>query len=127
MSDYVLDTSALLAAMFQETGADRVDALLSRAALSSVNLSETLAKLADRGVDMSIAATAVERLNIDIIPFDAIQARVCAELRLPTRAAGLSLGDRACIALGMMLGATIVTADRPWASLDLGVPMIFIR
>jgi PIN domain nuclease of toxin-antitoxin system len=75
----------------------------------------------------SAIANAVARLNLRVIAFDEPQARSAARLRPVTRHAGLSLGDRACLALGDRLGCPVVTADRIWGNLDVGVDIFVIR
>jgi PIN domain nuclease of toxin-antitoxin system len=69
----------------------------------------------------------IERLRLPVIPFDAADAKIVASLWPPTRPSGLSLGDRACLALGLRLGVPVLTADRAWASLKLGVDVGVIR
>jgi len=66
-------------------------------------------------------------MDLGVIPFDGLQARTAARLRAMTRHAGLSLGDRACLALGDRLGYPVVTADRVWAGLQVGTEIIMIR
>ena len=97
------------------------------AAISAVNLCEVLSKLHDDGLNDTQAEAAVSAMDLRVVPFDEPQARTAARLRSVTRHAGLSLGDRACIALGERLGYPVVTADRVWASLDLGVEIVVIR
>ena len=115
---YVLDASALLAALFDEPGADRVEEVLPGARMSTVNFSEVVAKLSERG-----------RAGDDIVvcDLDRNQAEAAGRLRQVTKSAGLSLGDRACLALAAALGGTAVTADRSWASLNLGVTVEVVR
>lgn len=115
MSDAVLDASAVIALMLDEPGADKVAAFLPGALVSAVNVAEVVAKFVGR--DMTSGATvygAFDELGIEIVPFDGDQALVCGSLRWATRDAGLSLGDRACIALGKARGLPVVTADRAW-------------
>lgn len=100
---------------------------LSRASISTVNLAEVLARLQDFGTPESEAESAVARLDLRVVPFDEAQARQAAHLRPQTRGAGLSLGDRACLALGLRLGCPVVTADRAWATVDVGVEIVLIR
>jgi ribonuclease VapC len=95
--------------------------------ISAVNLSEVLTRLPEIGVPERETAAAVERLNLRVVAFDEPQARATALLRPVTRQAGLSLGDRACLALGHARGCPVVTADRVWATVDIGVEIILIR
>jgi ribonuclease VapC len=66
-------------------------------------------------------------MDLRVVPFDEPQARIAARLRTTTRRAGLSLVDRVCLALGEQLGYRVVTADRVWGDLDLGVDVVVIR
>jgi ribonuclease VapC len=113
----ILDASALLALLQGEPGADVVEGVLLRAVMSAVNLSEVVAKLTEHGMPPAAARAALEGLPIDVRPFDREAAYTAGELRPLTRSAGLSLGDRACLALAMRLGVTALTADRAWAAL----------
>ena len=127
MSEFVLDASALLALLNGEAGANRVAELLPRARIGSVNFSETIAKLIERGVvDFKIEAI-LHEFDRMVVPFDVVQATVAGKLRATTRAAGLSLGDRACLALALHSGATAVTADRAWSRIELGVTIELVR
>lgn len=128
MSDtYVLDASALLAALHDEPGADRVRELLPSARIGSVNLSEVIAKLQERGVPDTVIDEILDDLDLSVVPFDAATARQAGLLRTATRTAGLSLGDRACLALAAEQDATAVTTDRAWADLDLGITVELLR
>jgi PIN domain nuclease of toxin-antitoxin system len=113
----VLDASALLALLQDEPGAELVADLLPGGIISAVNLSEVVAKLTDRGMPGEAARAALEGLPIVVHPFDRESAYQAGALRPTTRTVGLSLGDRACLALAIHLDATAVTADRAWASL----------
>lgn len=123
----VLDASALLATIRLEPGADIVDEHMPGATISSVNMSEVVAKLVDGGMPPQAAVRAASGVNIHVHPFDAQQALHAGMLRGVTRQYGLSLGDRACLALGAMLGVPVLTADRLWAKLDLSVEIQLIR
>lgn len=128
MSEAVLDASALLAVLQGEFGADRVITRLAEAAISAVNLAEVLSKLVDHGVPAAAACEAVAGLDLKVVAFDGALAQGVAALRASTRAAGLSLGDRACLALAARLGVPAVTADRAWRALRLeGVVVEEIR
>jgi PIN domain nuclease of toxin-antitoxin system len=125
--DIVADASAVLAALKNERF-DNIDPRrLVRATISAVNLCEVRTKLHDDGLNEGQANAAVSAMNLRVVSFDEPQARIAAGLRLLTRRAGLSLGDRACLALGERLGYPVVTADRIWASLGLGVEVVVIR
>jgi PIN domain nuclease of toxin-antitoxin system len=122
-----LDASALLAAMLQERGAQHVQDRLADARIGAVNLSEVVAKLQERGVPDDVVEESLAELNLIIVPFDAEQAVMAGKLRRDTRAAGLSLGDRACLALAVMLGAIAITTDSAWRNLTLPVEIELAR
>jgi len=129
----VLDASALLAYLEDEPGSEAVeDALAAGCLMNVVNYAEVLSRLADAGEEASIAD---ERLHqqrlirglIQLVPVTEEDAGAIAALRPTTRAQGLSLGDRACLATGLRFGRPVLTADRIWAALDVGVPVHLIR
>ena len=129
----ILDASALLAYLKDEQGAARVrTAMAGGALISAVNWAETLSTLADWG---QAPETAAEFLRgggfygqlAEVVPFDEAQAREAARLRRSTRELGLSLGDRACLALGLSRGLPVLTADRAWSRLSLKVRIVQIR
>lgn len=133
MPTIVLDASALLAYLRDERGADAVaDAVGEGASISTVNLAEVLSRVADRGGDPPVV---VERLTenglldgaITVESFTAADASEAARLRPVTRDAGLSLGDRACLALARRLRAQALTADAAWSQIDLDVEVRQIR
>jgi ribonuclease VapC len=127
MSDVVLDASALLALLQVEPGADVVTEALPRAVISAVNLSEVIAKLCAAGMPEKVVHQVLEPLGLEIIPFNSEQAYQAGLLRTATREAGLSLGDRACLSLGKILGREVMTADKSWLKLSLGVTLEVIR
>jgi PIN domain nuclease of toxin-antitoxin system len=127
VSEAVLDASALLAAIQQEPGSSDVMRVIDRAAISAVNLAEVVSKLIDKGIAADEAWTSIEASEIRVVPFDGAMARRVAALRPLTRKAGLSLGDRACLALGMAENAVVLTTDRAWKGLDLGIAVKIIR
>jgi ribonuclease VapC len=118
---FVLDASALLCLLNGEAGADRVAEALPEAIISTVNLSEVIAKLSDAGGSPELIRAAIDALQLRIITFDEEQARMAGLLRPATRAVGLSFGDRACLALGRIRKAIVLTADGAWSSLDVEV------
>lgn len=127
MSEIVLDASALMAVLREEPGAATVEAVLDHAAISAVNLSEVQAKLVERGTTAEIAWSSLIDLDLEVIDFDLSQAKVTGDLRSLTRAQGLSLGDRACLALAQVLGLPAMTADRAWAGLAVGIEIRTVR
>lgn len=116
---FVLDASALLAYLNGEPGAERVQQCieLGQAIMSSVNMAEVLSKCADQGMSRDDQAALCAALPLEITVFDTELALASAELRSSTRAHGLSLGDRCCLALAQSCSATALTADHAWARL----------
>jgi len=120
-ASYVLDASAVLAVLNDEPGARSVQAVLDEARISAVNLSEVVSRLQDRGVPDAAIDQILIDLDLTVAPFDADQAVRAGKLRKSTRGVGLSLGDRACLALAASTGGTALTTDKAWASLKLDV------
>ena len=120
MSKFVLDASALLELLSQEPGAERWAAALNDAAISAINLSEVVAKLAESGMREVEIRGALEPLGIDVVTFDAALAYRAGLLRAQTKRLGFSLGDRACLALGLQMKLPVLTADRSWMKLQVG-------
>lgn len=128
MSVVVLDSSAYLARLWGEDGSQVVEALGGNYLIGSVNAAEIFTKIIERGpIDVARAKIRILATSMNIVPFDDRQSMTCAELRISTRHLGLSLGDRACLALAIREKATVVTADRSWAGLDLGIGIKIIR
>lgn len=130
MSRVVLDTSALLAILHEEPGSQMFTLqfdLLENAAMSAVNVAEAYGKLVGRGIGPGDAWEAVIAPIPEIIDFDKQQAKIAGGLLPETRSLGLSLGDRACLALAIALKAPIYTADRAWRKLSVGVLIHVIR
>lgn len=126
MAEIALDASAVLALLHREAGADVVLRHLDDAMMSAVNLAEVGARLADHGMPKAEIRDVAEAIGVDVVPFDESQAYAAAFLR-PPRARGLSLGDRACLALAMARGVPVLTADKAWAALDIEVDVRVIR
>jgi ribonuclease VapC len=123
----VLDSSALLCLLGAEPGADKVAEALPHAVIGAVNLAEVVAKLRDRGLPLDAVQAALSGLSLEVHPFTAELAYAAGDLRPATRALGLSLGDRACLALAQHLTAPTLTADRDWLKLDLGLKIELVR
>lgn len=126
-ANIVADASAVIALLVGEPFTLFDPLRLPNASISTVNLSEVLARLEEIGMPENEVALAVATLSLRAIAFDEPQARAVARLRSVTRHAGLSLGDRACLALGEALGCPVVTADRAWGNLDVGLEIVLIR
>jgi len=123
----VLDASALLALLHSEPGGEVVEDLLSAAVISSVNWSEVVQKALERKAYQQGMRQEAESLGLVILPFTSEQAERTAHLRQQTRHLGLSLGDRACLALAAELRLPAVTTDRVWKDLEVGVEIRTVR
>ena len=130
MNRWVLDASALLALLNREPGHGRVaDVLVEGAMMSTANLSEVVAKLADSGLTEAEICEAIDPLGIDYAAFDEEGALLVGMLRATSQEVGLSLGDRACVALGNLSGLPVLTSELAWNDLDLdsGVEIVMLR
>jgi PIN domain nuclease of toxin-antitoxin system len=116
-----------LAHIAGEKGSDAVAQVAGDALLGAVNLAEVFSKLSERGLSADQADTIVYRYRFEIAPFDEALARQTGALRQATRKWGLSLGDRACLALAQRENLPVLTTDRDWAKLDLGIEVKLIR
>jgi PIN domain nuclease of toxin-antitoxin system len=128
MSRIVLDASAILAFIQGEPGSEELTPeLLREAVCGAVNLAEVHGKLVSRGWPVDEAWEDACSPIQDVIPFDSSQARIAGSLVGNTRALGLSLGDRACLALALSLAAPVYTTEQAWKKLKLEVPVRVIR
>ena len=128
MSKVILDASALLALVKNEPGGDMVANLLGQIVMTTVNVSEVAATLLDSAMSLVECQSIIEPFINSMVEFDTELAFLAATLRQPTKPYGLSLGDRACLALGLKTGLPIYTADQIWANLPLpGVEIKLIR
>ncbi len=128
MSETVLDASAVLALLREEPGAVTVaQALTDGAAISAVSVAEVITKLIEAGGTEHDVRRRLSALTLRIVAFDAEQAYQTGLLRRLTRRAGLSLGDRACLALARQLHLPALTADRLWQQVQVGVNVRLIR
>jgi PIN domain nuclease of toxin-antitoxin system len=127
LGNVVLDASALLALLNAEPGNEEVERSIPGAAISAVNLSEVVAKLTEAGMSEEAVRSVLEDIEIDVHPFDRELAYRTGVLRTVTKELGLSLGDRACIALGRQLQRPVLTTDRNWRYLKLEIEIRVIR
>ena len=127
MAQAVLDASAVLALLAGEKGGEQVEQLLGSVLISAVNLAEVLAKLGDRGVSVEEQRQIRQGLDVEVRGFDELSAWTSAGLRSATRTHGLSIGDGACLALAVQESLPVLTTDRQWSKLDLGVEIRVLR
>jgi PIN domain nuclease of toxin-antitoxin system len=123
----VLDSSAILAVIFQEPGAQTVSDLLDGGLLSSVNLAEAHTVLMLRGIPPDLIRDRLDEMGCVVCLFGEEQAHLAGALVAQTHPYGLSLGDRACLALAIERNATVYTTDRTWKNLNLGIEVELIR
>jgi ribonuclease VapC len=126
-SPVVLDSSAILAVIFQEPGTQKVSDLLDGGLLSSVNLAEAHTVLMLRGIPPDLIKGRLEEMGCEVCLFGEEQAHLAGALVAHTHPFGLSLGDRACLALALERKAKAYTADRNWKKLNLGIEIEVIR
>lgn len=123
----ILDASALLSFLQNEPGNNQVEAVLPEAVICSVNWSEVVQKTIAAGVDINGMREDLEALGLRILPFSTEEAELAAQLWQQARQAGLSLGDRACLSVGLRMKESVLTADQIWATLNLPVVVRCIR
>ncbi len=127
MTEIVLDSSVVLAYLLNEPGAEIVENAFGDATMSSVNLAEVLTKLMKNGMSFDAALAAFDALRISVADFTCRHAEDAGELSSITARHGLSLGDRACLALARREKLPVMTADRGWKALQVGVEIVVIR
>ena len=128
MGTIVLDASALLAVINGEPGSEKLTPeLLSSAVCSAVNLAEVQAKLVMAGLHPDDAHEVAMTPAREVTDFTLAQSLITGKIIPQTRVCGLSLGDRACLALGIYLAAPVYTADKAWKKLKLPIPIHVIR
>lgn len=114
----VVDASAVMALMLGETGADIVAGIVRGSRMSTVNVTECCARGVERGASAEAVLGIIGSYEITVVPFDLPMALEAARLREPTRAQGASIGDRACLALGLLHRLPVYTSDRRLAEID---------
>ncbi len=127
MSLVVFDSSVVLAWLLGETGSDLILTLIPNAVISTVNAAEAQARLVRRGTQPKAAWESIAGSVAEILPFEAEQAEIAGTLVKQTEPFGLSLGDRACLALGLARKCPVYTADKAWAQLAVGVDVRLVR
>ncbi len=127
MPQFVFDSSAVLAIALKESGTEYASQRLEGSLISAVNLIEVITKLIDLELQPIEIDQVMAGFMLEVVDLDQNQALVAGALRKQTRSKGLSLGDRACLALAKSTGRIALTADRAWADLDVGVKVEVIR
>lgn len=127
MNSVVLDASVIIAAVLKEPGGERARGHARAPLVSAVNYAEALTRLSDRGYRKEAVYEALTLVPMEVVDFERTHAEAAAELRSATRSRGLSLGDRACLALAMSRDAVALTADRAWQGLGLPVQVELVR
>lgn len=123
----LLDTTAVLAVFFEERGGERVIPLLSAASISAVSLAEVVSIAVRKGAEFVVVRAFLSQLALEEVPFTAEHAWIAGSLEPHAKRHNLSLADRACLAVGLALNRTVVTADRKWGGLPLELSLTFIR
>ena len=124
----ILDASAVLAYLFREKGAAMVAAQIPKASICAVNLTEVITRVIRNGSTTVEALALVDSLNLRVLNWDDVMVRRASPLSALARSHGISLGDRACLAAGLVTGQPVLTAEHGWKKLpDLGVEIQWIR
>jgi ribonuclease VapC len=124
----VVDASVVIAYLRREPGWESLEGYLAGTCLiSTVNLTEVIGKLREKGVDPVTVEAILDQLGLTVVPFDELQARRAGELRVTTRSQGLSLGDRVCLALAGAQAVPAITTDSVWATLDVDIEVWVVR
>jgi PIN domain nuclease of toxin-antitoxin system len=123
----VLDASAVIAYLHREPGHEIVAPFMGSALVSSVNASEVLTVLLRHGLPVDVGNAVFKDLRVGVVPFTLDHATLAASIGADFPSAGLSLGDRGCLALASQVDAPVVTSDRAWAELDVGIEIVLIR
>ena len=127
MRPAVIDTSVVMCVLLREPGRERSLEAMRGATMSSVNVAEVVAKCLERAVPENLATMLLSSSEVNVVDFVAEDAVLAGQLWGRAPKGKLSLGDRACLATAVRLGATAITADRIWGDLDLPCPVELIR
>jgi ribonuclease VapC len=127
VASIVLDASVILAHINGEPGSERAAGFFGDALISAVNLAEVVGKLVERGVGLALVRQALSLYGLQVVAFDEELAERTGALRPETKALGLSLGDRACLALAQRSALPALTTDRAWKDLNIPVEVQLLR
>ncbi len=123
----VVDSSTILALVFREKGSDQLADLVKGSLISAVNLAEVSQKMSESGMTRSDIEAFVWLFNLSVEPLEAAAAIRSGLLRADSSGLGLSLADCACLDLASSRQARVLTADRAWTTVDVGVEVVLIR
>jgi PIN domain nuclease of toxin-antitoxin system len=123
----VLDSSAILAVAFEETGADIVTSLMPQAVLSAANLAEVLTVAERNDIDGEKLYLEILSSGLRIIPVTQVHARIAGQIWRAHPRSNLSLGDRLCLALAFSLNVSVVTSDREMRTVGMGLSINLFR
>jgi PIN domain nuclease of toxin-antitoxin system len=126
MNDVVLDSSALLALLKEEPGGAQVAEIIATARINAVNLAEVVSHFVYAGMPASEVEAMLRPLPLTVIAADAELARLAGRLRAITAVAGLSLGDRFCLAQALRDGLPAWTADRNWLVVESKIDAVIV-
>ncbi len=124
---WVVDASALLAAIHNEKGGDLVEKNIDHCVISAVNWSEVLQKLERADINTTQVESALKALGLEVLDFTDEDAHIASKLWKPSKTLGLSLADRACLATGIRLNTKVITADKVWAKMEFDIEVVLIR
>ena len=127
MARVILDSSVILAHINGEPGSERAESFFGDALISAVNLAEVVGKLVERGANLDLVRVALSRYGLQVAVFNGELAELTGALRAKTKSFGLSLGDRACLALAERESLPVLTADRTWKELNLSIEIELLR
>lgn len=127
MTEFVLDSSAVLAVLQGEAGAKIAEASFDQSVISAANYAEVIAKLIQNGASPDDAEVRVGEITLEVASIDEFRAISAGQFHARTQGYGVSLGDRFCLALAEELAVPVLTGDRRWKELELAVEVILIR
>ena len=127
MGRFVMDASAVIAVLREEPGAEQVIPHLFGSLISTVNLAEVFCKSQSRGILPATDALTIQQMKLEVVPFDAEQAQLLANILPKTLGSSVGFADRACMALAMQQQMPALTGDRDWLKHDAGVEIQLFR
>lgn len=127
MTPCVFDSSTVIAILNKEPGHDMAEKLISQSLISTVNVTEVAKHLSERIDVFAAVQTVLKSLKYQIIAYSNEQAEYAGFLYRTTAKYGLSLGDRACLALAISKNLPVVTTDKIWANIDLPIDVTLLR